>query len=622
MTTEFSTQPQLNDSNPLETTTQPLTARAINEFVYCPRLFYYEYVEGVFLPNADTLRGEAIHQRVDSADGALPPPIATQQPEPSPSATQEIEAPASATALRSRSVLLGSDTLNIVAKIDLVEAETASGDLLGRLKVCPVDYKAGAPREGEESMEIWEPDKIQLVIQALILRENGYQCDEAIVYYCKTKQRISLKITPELEQWARQIITDARKTAAGPIPPPLVDSPKCIRCSLAPLCLPDETHLLMTHPHTQEQLPQPSQTDKPTKIRRLIAPHYDRTPLYLTTQGLRIAKKAELLVIKDESRTVDEVRIKEISHIALFGNIQLTTQAIQTLCAENIPITYFSTGAWFYGITHGHTLKNVFLRINQFQKANSTIERLHTARKFVHGKIRNQRTLLMRNHIQPPERILTMLKALSHMSLKAHTLDELLGIEGTAAGLYFSQFSGMFKIRDELTDPTPQHRTDQYQLQFNFEFTKRNRRPPTDPVNALLSLGYSLLAKDCTIACLAVGFDPYVGFLHQPRHGRPALALDIMEEFRPLIVDSTVLTVINNRIITADDFVRAGNAVNLTTNGRKKFIEAYERRMNTIITHPLFDYKVCYRRAIELQARILARAITGEIPDYIPLMTR
>ena len=131
-----------------------------------------------------------------------------------------------------------------------------------------------------------------------------------------------------------------------------------------------------------------------------------------------------------------------------------------------------------------------------------------------------------------------------------------------------------------------------------------------------------MLSKDCTLAAAAVGFDPFVGFYHQPRFGRPALALDLMEEFRPLIAESTVLTVINNRMITPDDFVRAGQAVNLTPAGRKKFLLAYEQRMTSLLTHPLFEYKVSYRRALELQARILAKVLTGEIPGYVPLTTR
>ena len=213
----------------------------------------------------------------------------------------------------------------------------------------------------------------------------------------------------------------------------------------------------------------------------------------------------------------------------------------------------------------------------------------------------------MRNRRRP---LLNRLRQAVNDALLAKSLDELLGIEGAAAANYFGAFAGMLK-----PEPNPAG-------SFTFDFRSRNRRPPRDPVNALLSLGYSLLAKDCAIAAAAVGFDPYVGFYHQPRFGRPALALDIMEEFRPLIADSVAVTLVNNRMLDESHFVRAGNAVNLTARGRKIFFEAYEARLTSVVTHPVFDYKVCYRRAIELQFRLLARVLTGEIAIYRPFVTR
>jgi CRISPR-associated protein Cas1 len=141
-------------------------------------------------------------------------------------------------------------------------------------------------------------------------------------------------------------------------------------------------------------------------------------------------------------------------------------------------------------------------------------------------------------------------------------------------------------------------------------------------VNALLSLGYALLAKDVTVALQAAGFDPYLGFYHQPRYGRPALALDVMEEFRPLIVDSVVLNMVNTNAIKLDDFVRRGGAVALTTIGRRKFFESFERRMDEEVTHPVFGYRISYRRTLDVQVRLLARYVTGEIAEYPPFATR
>jgi len=604
---------------------QQIPARMLNEFVYCQRLFYYEFVEGVFVESVDTLRGGAIHKRVDSGNGSLP--RAKKKTDADKSKREEKPAEVELAIqtetkdtepeiIHSRSVQMGSERLGVVAKMDLVETKAGKDDLFTVLEVCPVDYKAGAPKEGEEANELWDTDKMQLGLQALILRDNGYHCNEGVIYYRSTKQRVRLPITPELESWVLEKIAEAKRVITGPIPAPLVHSPKCVRCSLAPVCLPDETRMLAQLP-TEDSPPQPA--DAP---RRLIAARDDTRALYLNTPGYRVGCKDEVLQVKDQDRVIEDVRMRDVSHVALFGNIQISTQAIQALCEMEVPVTYFSMGGWFYGITRGHTLKNVFLRMEQFRLARDEKTCISLARQFVHGKIRNQRTLLMRNHLEPPEAIIGKLKRASEDALTAASIEELLGIEGAAASQYFQQFSGMIKVEDDDLPGFEIPVKDPKQIAFNFNFTHRNRRPPTDPVNAMLSLAYSMLAKDCTLATLAVGFDPYLGFYHQPRFGRPALGLDLMEEFRPLVAESTVLSCINNRVVTEKDFVRAGQAVNLSAPGRKRFFQTYEQRMCSLITHPLFDYKVSYRRALELQARLLAKTLTGEIAEYIPLMTR
>jgi CRISPR-associated protein Cas1 len=636
----------------------------LNEFVYCPRLFYYEFVESVFVENADTVRGGAIHQRVDSGTGALPAAKKAKGEKGEASGGAEQKSTKVATkgqesdqslvtsastegeVIHSRSVQMGSERLGVTAKMDLVEARTEADDVLSAMEVCPVDYKAGAPKEGIEANELWDADKMQLGLQVLILRDNGYACREGVIYYRATKQRVRLEVTPELEGWVLGKIAEARRAAAGQMPPPLANSPKCPRCSLVTVCLPDETRMLAGEQGAragsteqgeragsgeQGAGSRPSGGEGTAAPRRLIAARDDSRALYLNTPGLRIGRKDELLQVKQEKAVLDEVRINDLSHVALFGNIQISTQAIQALCEADVPVTYFSMGGWFYGITRGHELKNVFVRIEQFRLAREQETCLRLARQFVHGKIRNHRTMLMRNHLEPPAVTLLKLKQAAEAALSAGALEELLGIEGGAAAAYFEQFSGMLKVADELSVPGSgglagtadgEKPTSGGQLALNFNFTHRNRRPPTDPVNAMLSLAYSMLAKDCVLAALAVGFDPYVGFYHQPRFGRPALALDLMEEFRPLIAESTVLSCINNRTITETDFVRAGQAVNLTAPGRKRFFQMYEQRMGSLLTHPLFDYKVSYRRALELQARLLAKALTGEIAEYVPLLTR
>ncbi|GIW92165.1 MAG: CRISPR-associated exonuclease Cas4/endonuclease Cas1 fusion [Pirellulaceae bacterium] len=591
-----------------------LPARMVNEFVYCPRLFYYEYVEGLFADNTETVEGRLRHTRCDDRQDALPPSESLSETE----------------TIHARSVTLSSDRYGVIATIDLVEA---SGPI-----ATPVDYKRGAPRVLDGQLLAWEPDRVQLAVQALVLRDNGYQCNEGVIFYWKTRQRVRVAIDEALVRAALDAVREARRTAeSGQIPPPLVDSPKCPRCSLVGICLPDETTSFGQHAArlaAADSPPGQIPTAVPAvnlpeldNVRKLLPARDDRKPLYITTQGLYVGKSGEVLKIKDGETVLQEIRINDICQVNIFGNIQVTTQAIQTLCQKDIPIAYFSQGGWFYGMTCGLGLKNVFLRKAQFRWVESEEFCLSFARALVAGKIRNQRTMLQRNHIEPPQHAIALLKALVDEAEQATAMDQLLGIEGNAARIYFENFSGMIKVGhsdaaegDIVQDKPPSGGWSGNSL--TFDFVHRNRRPPRDPVNALLSLGYSLLTKDMTAVCHTVGFDPFMGYFHQLRFGRPSLALDLMEPFRPLIVDSAVLTAINTRMVTERDFVRTGQAVALTPSGRKGFFRAYEQRMDDLVTHPLFGYRVSYRRVLEIQTRLLARVLTGELSVYPVFTTR
>ena len=657
---------------------EPLGIRMVNEFVYCPRLFYYEVVEGLFVHNADTLEGADAHRRVDTAkpgtlDGGARKSRKRTAEKESGSAPEGAEAPPTnpePEEIHARSVSLYSPTLNVTGKLDLVEgqADPAGGPMV----YTPVEYKKGRPREGDEGRELWDADRVQLMLQILLLRENGFPSQEGIVYYRETRQRVTFSPGADDESWARAMVASAHAGRTGPMPPPLDHSPKCPRCSLVGICLPDETRMLNgPEPVPLAGEPQlelafsatagspPPQTERTAlidyvtrmpapgirrikvdpELRRLIAPNPETRTLYLNTPGVWVGKKGETLTIKEKDKPVGEFLLKDLHHVALFGPVQVSTAVIQSLCDDEIPLTYFSTGGWFYGLTRGHTLKNVLNRIEQFRVSMNATASLALARLMVHGKIVNQRTLLMRNHIEPPRQVLHGLKYFAHAALLASSTPQLLGIEGNAASLYFGAFGGMLKPKTTASaatvSPNPEselspldHRPDNAETAsgkgsfFPFYPDARNRRPPRDPVNALLSLTYSLLAKECTLACHAVGLDPYVGFMHQPRHGRPALALDVMEEFRPILADSTVLTLLNNAMVVERDFVLGRESAALTPGGRKAVFTAWERRLADGVTHPLFGYKVSYRRAIELQVRLLAKHLTGEVKDYVPFMTR
>ena len=583
-----------------------MPARMVNEFVYCPRLFYYEWVDAVFAASADTVEGATVHDRVDKPGDALP--------DAAELASDEV--------FHTRSMTLSNETLRVIAKLDLAEA---SGG-----KVTPVDYKRGAPAEFQGAPAAWPADRVQVVLQALLLRDNGYECEEAVLYYAASKQRVRIAITPEVEREAREAVAGAWSAAgSGAIPPPLEDSPKCPRCSLVGICLPDETRALAPGTAAQMELFQievgagrPQRKPAVSEgVRRMITPRSARIPLYLNTQGLKVGKSGDVLQVKEAKKTaagyqekvVQEVRLHDVSQVNVFGNIQITTQAIHALFEAEIPVLYYSMNGWFNGMAAGLNTKNIFLRQKQFRLADRPEFCLSLARALVAGKVRNQRTMLMRNHLEAPRIALDKMKALAEEAEEAGSIESLLGLEGTAARYYFQNFTGMLKSAED------EHREDG---RFGFEMDGRNRRPPRDPVNALLSLAYSLLAKELTLACHAVGFDPLLGFYHQPRFGRPALALDLMEPFRPLIADSAVLTALNTGMVTADDFVYSGGACALKPAGRKGFFRALDLRFDQLATHPVFEYKVSYRRMLEVQTRLLARVIEGEIAAYPVFTTR
>lgn len=556
-----------------------LPARMINEYAYCPRLAYLEWVQGDFAVNAEVADGRFVHRRVDKEGGELPAPEALGDER-----------------LHARSVLLSAPKVGVIARLDLIEGDGG--------EVVPVDYKRGEAPDVPEGA--WEPERVQLCAQALVLEENGYRTDHGVLYFAASKQRVEVRFDEALRGRTLQIIEELRKAgAAGQAPPPLIDSPKCPRCSLVGICLPDEINLLrLAESPTIEGVE--AEASGP---RKLVPARDDALPLYVQTAGSRVGKRDEELTVENRDGTKSSVKFSQTSQVSLYGGVQISTQAVAALCGRAIPLCYFSSGGWFYGWTVGMTHKNIELRRLQFAAAADPAASLPLARRVVEVKIRNCRTFLRRNAEVPPALDLDRLAALAKQVGKVPDAASLLGVEGTAARIYFSHFGSLFKPQGD-------------EAQVEFDFNGRNRRPPTDPVNALLSFAYSLLTKDMAVTLLAVGFDPFLGFYHRPRYGRPALALDLIEEFRPIIADSVVLNVINTGVVRRTDFIERGGAVALAPAGRARFIAAYERRMDELVTHPVFGYRVSYRRILEVQARLLARHLAGEIPSLPPFVTR
>ena len=539
-------------------------ARILNEHVYCPRLAYLEWVDQRFVHNPDTAEGEFVHRRVDSERGTPPEP------------GDEIERPASS------SVTISSEELGLIAKVDLLEPR---GPV-----VVPIEYKRGRPRAADQPL--WDPERTQVCAQVLLLRDAGYRVEHAEVYFSETRTRHRVEIDDGLIDFTRSAIRGLRVNAArDEPPPPLVDSPKCPRCSLVGICLPDEVNALRG-----------ADGGPP---RRLVAPDSAAHPLYATTPGARLTKRGGRAVLTEGGEQVATRRLIDISHLAVFGNVDVGSALLRACFDLGAPVLWLTAGGWFSGVATGMPPKNVQVRVRQHRAA--ALGSPHLAAAFVAGKIRNARTLIRRHRGEDAKRATSQLAALCRQAEGERNLESLLGIEGTAARIYFPELGRLLQPASESNE---------------FDFHARNRRPPTDPANAMLSFAYALLVKDVTVAVLGAGLDPYIGVYHRPRFGRPALALDLAEEFRPLIADSVVLTAVNNGEVGPGDFVKRAGGVALTQRGRRAFIAAYERRMTAELRHPLFGYRASYRRTLEIQARLFASVLLGELPEYRPLTTR
>lgn len=552
-----------------------LPVRMLNEFVYCPRLFHLMHVEGRWADNHYTVEGRAAHRRIDDLDHVLPD---------ASSSSREGEDPPRV----SRSISISSELLGITAKLDLV---ATVGD-----EAVPVETKRG--RVPDRPERTYEPERVQLMAQGLLLREHGYQCDHGFLYYAGSRTRVEVPFTDELESSTMDWIVRAREAGRSTtLPPPLEDSPKCNGCSLSGICLPDETLALMAGAPAEG-------TKEP---RRLYPVRDEAMPLYVQEQGATVGKTGKSLVVRNRDGQLGRFRLIDVSQLVLCGNIQVTAQTLHLLCESGVPIVHLSRGSWFYGVTQGNNLRNAYDRSAQFQTASDPERSRAFAKALVTAKVSNQRTMLRRNGNELPASALDEFAQVLRDIERVDGVDELLGCEGRAAAVYFRYFGRMLKPRDLATD---------------WDFNNRNRRPPRDPINAMLSFAYALLAKELTVAILADGLDPWWGLFHRPRHGRPSLALDLMEELRPLIADSAVITAVNTGMVAARDFLASQAGCTMRSSARKALIRAYEARINLMLTHPTFGYRCSWRSIVRMQVRFFARWLRGDVPAYLGVMTR
>ena len=322
--------------------------------------------------------------------------------------------------------------------------------------------------------------------------------------------------------------------------------------------------------------------------------------LYITKQGASLHKTGGRLVVKQGKNVLDDIPAISIEQVVIFGNIQVTTQAMAYLLKEGIDISYLSSSGRFRGKLMPELAKDVTLRQQQLKVAEMPLTRLEIAKSIVLGKLQNTLIFCKRQRGADDEVLATTRSIQNAMPqvIQANSVDSLYGLEGTAAASYYKIFRKF--------------------LDVSFGFTGRQYRPCLDAINAMLSLGYTLLYNNLYAAINIVGLDPYCGFLHQPKHGHAALASDLMEEFRAIIVDSMVLSLVNRSQVKESDFNKTEKGVRLSKEALSLFLKSYNGRINQSLIHPSLNQRTTYLKAIEQQVRQLAGVILGEEKKYIP----
>jgi CRISP-associated protein Cas1 len=329
--------------------------------------------------------------------------------------------------------------------------------------------------------------------------------------------------------------------------------------------------------------------------------------LYITQEDAFIGKTDERIIVKAQQKNIFDVPLIKVDGVVAFGRATVSPMVVYELLQRHIPLSFLTANGKYLGRLEPEVTKNIFVRKAQWSAIGDSPQAIHLVQGFVRGKLKNYRNLLQRrkreqNLTELEPKIEIIKQCLSSLD-NTNNIDSLRGLEGAGSAAYFGCFNLLIKSSD-------------------FQFEARRRRPPTDPVNSLLSLGYSLLRHDVQSAVNIVGFDPYLGYLHVERYGRPSLALDLMEEFRPIVVDAIVLNAINKGIVSLDDFTTEpiSNAVSLTNDGLQRFLRLYAEKKQSKFKHPVLQRQCTYQESFEIQARFMAKYLMGETDKYPPLI--
>ena len=524
---------------------------ALHAMAYCERLFYLEEVEEIRIADEAVYAGRRLHEELAADEGDRV------------------------------SLMLESEALGLKGKIDCLRRRD------GRL--IPYEHKRGRARGGEEGPEAWPSDRLQAWAYALLLEEHtGSPVEEARIRYHADNVTVRIPVNGMAREEVRRAVARARELRASVERPPVTDNERlCLRCSLAPVCLPEE-----------ERLARDPRWDPV----RLFPADSDRQTVHVTDNGARVSRAGETLVIIRTDGEKETFPIREVGQLVLHGYTQMTTQAIHLCTHHEVGIHWVTIGGRYVGsVAPGAS--PIQRRIRQYEALRDPGLSFRLAKRLALGRGEGQLRFLLRasrggdrvcSGVQ--EAVDGIRTALVGMG-RAEGIDAMRGHEGEAGRHYFSGLQGL--LRED--------------LDTRLKFSGRNRRPPKDCFNALLSFGYALLYRDVMQAILAVGLEPAFGFFHQPRSAAHPLALDLMELFRVPLWDMPLVASVNRLQWDPDlDFTYAGSHVLLSESGRKKAIEVYERRKEDRWKHPVTRYSLSYARLIELEVRLLEKEWTGE----------
>jgi CRISPR-associated protein Cas1 len=541
--------------HPEDSSHELIRVNALHALKYCKRLFFLEEVEELYTQDDAVFAGRRLHKRLEkSEDGEW------------------------------EHFVLESEDLGIKGKVDAVR--TKNGNLI------PYEHKKGRCAKGEDGEPTaWPSDRIQVLAYAMLLEVEKPVQFGRIRYHAS-----NVTVTVPLDDIGRaevlQTIAEARQLRESIERPPVTDNEKlCVHCSLAPICLPEEARLAKAPPTETKEVLQLFPAEDERKIIHVVEP------------GVHVGKSGDQVKISYLDRSELFLPAKQVSQIVIHGFGQISTQMLRMCATEDIGVHYISGGGQYIGSFTAGASRRIQRKIRQFKALVDSEFCVKLARQLVSCKADQQRQVLMRCARKDQgaqaqvSKVAKQMKILQTYLESVENRDRLRGFEGSIAALYFSAFPLLIMP----------------ELQPQFAFNNRNRRPPRDRVNALLSFGYALLLKDVVNAINIVGLDPAFGFYHQPRSSAPPLALDIMELFRVLLVDIPVLNSLNRSQWDAnEDFTFAGSQVWLSDEGKKKFFAIYERRKCDSWKHPVIGYSLSYSRMIELEVRLLEKEWMNE----------